>query len=226
MQTYSHLIIVAAINQGLKNKEDKRISPGRESVGATDYLPHTHTFPFLFGSVAPDIPLILLTIVFMASDLLAGRSLDPGNEMGRSNTGYLFETLFYQDPWVKTAHNLFHAPILVIFYTLLGYWAWRRGWMVGRWKWGAPLFWFGLGCTIHTLIDIPVHYDDGPLLLFPFNFEARFYSPLSYWDPKRGGIPFTIFEHLLDLLLLAYLLVNWWKRRLRRQAIPPESMSS
>ena len=43
MQTYSHLIIAAAINRGLKNKEETRFSSDEQPVGATDYLPHTHT---------------------------------------------------------------------------------------------------------------------------------------------------------------------------------------
>lgn len=208
MQTYSHLVIVAAINRGLKNKEATRPAADGQPVGATDSLPPTHTFAFLFGSIAPDIPLILLTIAFIASDMIAGNDIEPGGAAITSNTQYLFDTLFYHDPWVKTAHNLFHAPILVVLYTLIGYLAWRRDK-----RWGIPLFWFGLACAIHTVIDIPVHYDDGPLLLFPFNLEARFYSPLSYWDPARGGIWFTIVEHLLVLGLLLWLVIDWWRRK-------------
>ncbi|MEZ4675136.1 MAG: hypothetical protein R2932_12925 [Caldilineaceae bacterium] len=32
----------------------------------------------------------------------------------------------------------------------------------------------------HTAIDIPLHYDDGPLLLFPFDWKTRFHSPVSH----------------------------------------------
>lgn len=219
MQTYSHLIITAAINRGLKNKEATRVSANGEPASASDRLPPTQTVAFLFGSIAPDLPLILLGFAFIASDLLAGRTIEPGSDTVTSNTQYLFDTLFYHDPWVKAAHNLFHAPILVLFYILLGYWAWRRGWKIGRWQWGVPLFWFGLACAIHTAIDIPTHYDDGPLILFPLNWEARFYSPLSYWDPARGGIWFTIFEHLLVLALLAWMSIDWWRRRKTRQMV-------
>ena len=73
---------------------------------------------------------------------------------------------------------------------------------------------------LHTLIDIPIHYDDGPLLLFPLNWDLRFMSPVSYWDPNRYGIPFTIFEHSLDIVLLVFLIytsrkgiAEWFLRR-------------
>ena len=66
-------------------------------------------------------------------------------------------------------------------------------------RWGPALFWFAAACMLHTLIDIPLHYDDGPLVFYPLNWQARFYSPVSYWDPRRYGIPVAIMEHLMVL---------------------------
>jgi hypothetical protein len=71
----------------------------------------------------------------------------------------------------------------------------------------------GCASALHTAIDIPLHYDDGPLLFFPFDWQTRFYSPVSYWDPNRYGVPFAIFEHLLLLGMLIYLAVQWWRQR-------------
>ena len=116
--------------------------------------------------------------------------------------------MFFNTIWVKTAHNLFHGPLPVLLYILIGYWAWKNGK-----DWGPALFWFATACMGHTLIDIPLHYDDGPLLLFPFNFNFRFYSPVSYWDPKRYGRPFAILEHSFILLSLVWVWWDWRKSK-------------
>lgn len=208
MQTYSHYILTAVLNRQLKQRQS---APG-DSTGPVR-LPPLKTFPLMLGSIAPDLPLIGLTIIFLLSDLLAGR-LGPGSDGStQRNVAYLFEVMFFHDPWIKAAHNLFHAPILTVAYLGLGYWLWRRGF-----SWGPGLFWFGLACTLHTAIDIPLHYDDGPLLFFPFDWQTRFHSPLSYWDSARYGRQFAIFEHGLVLGMLIYLARGWWRER--RAAVP------
>jgi hypothetical protein len=62
---------------------------------------------------------------------------------------------------------------------------------------------------LHTLIDIPLHVTDGPLLLFPLNWTLRYRSPVSYWDPSFYGREWSIFEHLLDAVLLIYLFIRY-----------------
>ncbi|MCB0213087.1 MAG: metal-dependent hydrolase [Anaerolineae bacterium] len=199
MQTYSHYIITAVLGRVVKKQQ------GRSGVGRWPPLRHTS---LLLGSVAPDVPLIAITLGLLLADVAGVKMVDGSGQVVSSNVAYLFETMFFHDPWVKAAHNLFHAPLLVVGYTALGYWAWKteRGW-------GPALFWFGLACTLHTAIDIPLHYDDGPLLFFPFDWQTRFHSPVSYWDPARYGRPFAIFEHLLVLGMVIYLIVDWWRNR-------------
>ena len=200
MQTYSHYIMTAVLGRVVK-KQQARADAGR-------WPPLRHT-SLLLGSVAPDVPLIAITLGLLLADVAGVKLSDNSGQVVSSNVGYLFETLFFHSPWVKAAHNLFHAPLLVLSYTALGYWAWQQ-----KRGWGPALFWFGLACTLHTAIDIPLHYDDGPLLFFPFDWQSRFYSPVSYWDPARYGRPFAIFEHLLVLGMVLYLIVDW--RRSRR----------
>jgi hypothetical protein len=208
MQTYSHLIVTAVLNRKLKEQAKRNpnapAQPTREGKG----LPPLHSTALLIGSVAPDIPLILLTLVFILSDTLAGHKIGPDPEAGQSNVGYLFRYLFFHNRWVLTLHNLFHGPLMILFYTVAGYLAWRMGK-----SWGSALFWFAFSCGLHTLIDIPLHTDDGPLIFFPFYWETRFHSPLSYWDPKHYGNYWSIFEHLLIIGMLIYLLVGWWRDR-------------
>jgi hypothetical protein len=208
MQTYSHYILTALLNRKLKERT------GTDGVGAPVLqvggvaLPPIKTPALMLGSVAPDIPLILLTIVFIISDRLAGRSFGPGDGPGQSNVGYLFDYLFFHNKWVMTLHNLFHGPLMVIFYLIAGYWGWR----LGR-KWGPALFWFAVTCALHTAIDIPLHTEDGPLLLFPFYFGLRYRSPISYWDPAHYGNLWAPAEHLVILATLIYLIWDWWRKR-------------
>ena len=191
MQTYSHFIITAALGRPFKNKSEESDIPELER-GA-----------LLLGSIMPDLPLTFTTIGCIIYDYLNGTLGGP-----ESTVRILFRDWFFNNPWIKLQHNLFHSPLLDAFYILLGYWLWKRGY-----KWGAWIFWFAIACMIHTLIDIPLHYDDGPLLLFPLNWSWRFMSPVSYWDPDHYGMQFTIFEHGLILVLLVYLLIIY------RQAI-------
>ena len=230
MQTYTHYLITAVLDRKVKQHQARQ---GTDQAGGTggwiQALPQLRTPWFLFGSVAPDLPLIAITLFYLAVDLHQGcamgpdpatqnasRCIQPDGTAG-SNLGYLFNYMFFNEPWVKAAHNLFHAPFMVLAYVGIGYWASRAG----R-RWGSALFWFGLACLIHTAIDIPLHYDDGPLLLFPFEWSLRFYSPVSYWDPARYGRIFAVFEHVLALGLLAYLIVDWRRRR-KAKAVHPAS---
>jgi len=214
MQTYTHYVMTVVISQRLRAREARL---NIDEPGAQAYIervPPLRPKWMMLGSVMPDIPLILIFLGTLTADLLQGNVLDPGNENAatQSYTGYLFETAFFHDPWVKLAHNLFHAPFLIILYIGIGYWLWKR-----RNAWGATLFWFGCACALHTAIDIPVHYNDGPLIFFPFDWETRFYGPISYWEQGRGGGWFTIFEHLLFLGMLIYLGVVWLRKRRTQQ---------
>jgi len=80
--------------------------------------------------------------------------------------------------------------------------------------------WVFVSAMFHALCDIPVHHDDGPLLFWPLNRSYRFVSPLSYWDPNYYGIPFSIGEHLLDLIIVVDILIRFYRRR-RRQTKQP-----
>lgn len=218
MQTYTHFVMTAVLNRAVKRREAQAATPDQRAAIPPSKLPPVNSFWFMAGSIMPDIPLILIAISTIVLDLLSGNRMEPGNEAAelQSYTGYLFRYAFFHEPWVKLAHNLFHAPFLIVLYLAAGYWLWQQGKQRAA-QWGAALFWFGLACALHTAIDIPLHYDDGPLVFFPFDWETRFHSPVSYWDPARYGRPFALFEHLLLLGMLLFLLVDWWRRRRARR---------
>lgn len=187
MQTYSHFLLTAALRRPLSKR-----------VQASD-LPKLKTSALFIGSVIPDALLILISIFFGLVDLSRGVSLDPSSGPDSDSLLWkLFDDWFFNNPWVISAQNLFHSPLLVALFIITAYLFWKRGVHGAAW-----FFWLSCAAMLHTLIDIPLHHNDGPLLLFPLNWSLRFESPLSYWDPNYFGQQFFIFEHLLDLALIA-----------------------
>lgn len=138
MNTPSHFLIHAAIAKGASN-------------------PNLVRSAFLWGAVAPDIPLTTLSII---SPLYFRSQGMPLNEAMR----YIFDTLYFTNPWWISAHHLFHGPLLLLAYALLLYPL--RKYRISRW-----LLWFVAGCALHSFIDILTHYDDGPLVFFSARLE-------------------------------------------------------
>ena len=195
MRTYSHFLITALIGDRLKSRARLRLAA------------------FLTGSVAPDVPLFLLTIGYY----FYRRFTDAAGSQGLYGPNY--DNLFYNNPIWITSHNFFHAPLIVVPLALVGLYGWRRG----R-SWGAALFWFSTACALHTVIDVFTHHADGPLLLFPLDTEYRFASPVSYWHPAFYGKIFAALETLADLVIAAYLATVWLRRK--RVSRVPESVIS
>ena len=183
MRTYSHFLMTAVLNDGLKARG----------------IP-VSTKALLLGSFMPDVPLWLLTLGFLARRSWSGVSAaaDP-------ICGPHFNDLYFHNRFWIAGHNLLHAPLLIGLMAWVGY---RTG-RVRPQKWGLGFVWFALACGFHALIDILTHHTDGPLLFFPLNWRYRFPAPLSYWDAKYGGKKFALFERLLDLALGIYLATSW-----------------
>ncbi len=185
MQTYSHIIMATVVDHFAQNHSAILI----------------HSKAFLIGSFAPDVALGILTGGFlMDRRLKKEEAVWCGDE---------FNTIYFNDPVWIVSHNLLHAPFIVVLIIIVSYYMGSR---YNR-KWGWILFWFGLGCGIHSMIDIGTHHNDGPLLLFPFNWQKRFSSPVSYWDRKHGAALFSPLEHLFDFMLILKLLREIVKER-------------
>lgn len=201
MQTYTHLLLAAALRKPLA-RLGKRVAA----------LPPFRLSALLLGSILPDLPLILTTVVCLAIDRSRGLPMpSPEAPTAGSVTMQLFNEWFFENPWVIAEHNLFHSPLMVVALAAVAWWLWRRSYSLAGW-----FFWLLLSCLIHTSFDIPVHHDDGPLLLFPLNWELRYISPISYWDAAHHARPFAIIEHIVDLFLLVFALrafVQWWRGR-------------
>lgn len=177
MQTYTHILLTAVIQRQLQRRG---IATERQAL--------------LVGAFAPDVPLTLISIGYVLDRRFIRRHLPD-----KTRCSPTYNELYFNNPWWIAAHNSLHAPLPVLALGLLGIVARRQGW-------ARPLFWFAASCGLHTAVDIVTHADDGPVLLFPLDWHTRFRAPLSYWDPKYGGRLFRIWEHLLDLLLIAVLI--------------------
>jgi hypothetical protein len=192
MNTPSHMLINAAVGKKL---EQRGIRP--------------MYWALVIGSFMPDIPLTVMSI-----GLVGWHAIGPGTLSIAEAADMAFYDKFYFDPVWITGHHLFHAPLLIALWMSIG---WYFGFRQNR-TWGKWIFWFALGNALHTALDIPTHYDDGPLLLFPFNWDLRFMSPVSYWDPARYGREFSVFAVIVDLMLIVYFIGEWRKRRQRHKA--------
>lgn len=187
MQTYSHLLLTAAMQQPLQKRG---IAVNLKAM--------------LLGSVLPDLPFFLLTALFG----LYYTWFAP-TPTGEGPLIYMHMTLYFKDPLWIISQNFFHAPFIIAGLAMIGYLGLRQ-----QKPWGSWLFWLAFAAGFHVVLDILTHNKDGPLLLFPFNWQYRFHSPISYWDFQHYGLFFTIFEHLLDVGLIAYLLKLWQQHRL------------
>ncbi len=205
MQTYSHLFIAAILRKPLSRRFHLQTNKG---------VPEFRGSAFLFGAVLPDLPLIITTLVCMVIDKLNGLSVpDPDTVINGSVTMRLFRDWYFNNPWVIAEHNLFHSPTSLIIMLGITWWLYSKG----KQRYTPWCFWLLISCALHTSCDILVHHDDGPLLFFPFNWDIRYFSPLSYWDPSYYGKQFVIFEHLLDLILIAILLRQFSHWRIARK---------
>lgn len=156
----------------------------------------------LIGSVAPDIPLYFLSIGGAAWFSWVEK-MQP-----REVAKHLFDNLFYNDPLWISLHNVLHSPTVLVA-ALVTIFAIRGSENVLKSWWT----WFFGSCLLHTLVDIPVHHDDGPLIFWPLNWSYRFASPFSYWDPNHYASIVIPFEATLAVTLLGRLIWQRFKAR-------------
>ena len=201
MGTQSHFLMTLAF----KRRRDQLGKP-------------THGRALLLGSFMPDIPLFVFTVAWIAYWYFF-------TDRSEFFFGPTYDDIYFNNPWMKVGHSIFHSPIPIAIMILLGYWGMQNAASrmrdYGKFShWSGNLFWFGLGCSFHSIVDILTHHDDGPLIFFPFDWQTRFESPISYWHPDHYGTEFGRFELALDVAIILWLLLTWWNnRRLRRAEI-------
>ena len=160
---------------------------------------------FLWGSVLPDLPFGLLGWGTYATYRFI---------LQQDTSGVMENVIHYSyfnNPWWIAAHNFLHSPTALIIYAVF---LWRfldKPNTRGRW-WLSFVF----GCMVHSVIDILTHFDDGPVLFFPFDWHTRFHSPISYWDRAHYARQFFFVELGINIVLLVYLLLPKLIRRYKK----------
>jgi hypothetical protein len=151
---------------------------------------------FLWGSVLPDLPFGVLSLGSYAYYRF----------ILQQDTSSVMENVihysYFNNPWWIAAHNFLHSPLALIVYAILLWSFISKPGTRGHW-WLSFVF----GSMVHSVIDILTHHNDGPLLFWPLNWQTRFFSPISYWDPAHFGPQMMFFEIFLNLALLGYLFV-------------------
>lgn len=161
----------------------------------------------LWGGLAPDVGLTVLTIGAAGwYPLTQGLSL-------QETFRHVYDDMFFRDPVWMAAHNVLHAPLVLLVLLVLGV-RLRASEGTGRGRLGRWLVAFAVGALLHSAVDVVTHHDDGPLLLFPLDWSYRFTSPVSYWDPAHGGRWLGPIDQAITVLGGGWLLVTWARRRL------------
>lgn len=151
-------------------------------------------FALGLGAWAPDFALTMLTI----GGLVWFQNVE--GLTASQSAQHMFKHLFYNDPVWIFLHNFLHSPLMVALS------AGANGLLMRPWpKFQRWLNYFLAACFFHDLVDVVTHHDDGPLALFPVNWNWRFASPISYWDPQHGGRQFAVFEIALNVVLVIFL---------------------
>lgn len=167
---------------------------------------------FLWGSVAPDFALGVLSVGYF----IYSRFLAPDN--ARNMMENAFSDLYFNNPWWIASHNLLHSPTALILYAAL---LWRYFDQPNTRGHNALSFVFG--CMVHSVVDILTHYDDGPVLFWPFEWHIRFYSPVSYWDRAHYADQFFWVEVGINVVLVGYLVgPRLWGDLYNRFFRPPQ----
>lgn len=193
-----------------------------------DRLPEKR-FPLsavLWGSVAPD--LALYGLVIGGSIWFGWVKQWPAKRVAT----HMFGDLFFHDPVWIALHNSLHSPTFLLAAIGITWWYRRRvrridsatesvqeakGPEDGSGLTNSWWMWFWGSCLLHTLVDIPVHHDDGPLVFWPIDWSYRFASPVSYWDQDHFGGIVMLLEGCLVLCLLCHRLLVWWRAAIIRR---------
>lgn len=168
----------------------------RKKGGAAGVLDSSDAKWFVAGGLAPDLGLYLLS---------AGAAIYFPATRGmtfQESMHYVFDDLFFNDRSWVAIHNSLHSPVV------LGALA-----AIGKVTGKSGLVAFANGCLLHTAMDIPVHHNDGPLVLFPLDWKTRVNSPVSYYHPDYYGKIVSPIDYAITILGGAAVAAAWFTRR-------------
>lgn len=140
------------------------------------------TFAALLGAFLPDLSLYVLSgwhILILDTP-----------------PSVVFRELYYSDLW----QQIFGVDNSFILWGLLcGLAVWRRV------PWAIALTGAAL---LHLALDFPLHTHDARMHFWPLT-DWKFESPISYWDPRRGGRVVELVEGAIVAALTLWLVIRY-----------------
>jgi hypothetical protein len=133
-----------------------------------------HWLAITAGALLPDLPMVGFYLL---------------ERVGRGTPERVIWGQLYFDPAWQSLFDAFNSLPLV---ALAAFFAWRTG--------QTAALAFLLSMALHCLTDLPLHREDAHAHFWPLT-SWRFLSPVSYWDPRHGGLLFLGAE--LALLVAA-----------------------
>jgi hypothetical protein len=133
-----------------------------------------HWLAVTAGALLPDLPMVGFYLL---------------ERVGRGTPERVIWGQLYFDPGWQSFFDAFNSLPLIGLAALI---AWRAG--------ATQALAFLASMALHCLADLPLHREDAHAHFWPLT-SWRFLSPISYWDPRHGGLVFLTLE--LALLLAA-----------------------
>jgi len=159
---------------------------------ATDPKPNKlRTLVIVAGGLVPDLPAYAF---FFVHTILLGTSQQ-----------LMWDVLYFDSAWspfITLSHSLLLWPVLLLFAALA-----KR----------ALLRLFAISALLHVSLDFLVHHDDAYRHLWPLS-DWKFMSPVSYWDPAYYGNWASLFDAVLVIALLTWL-VSHYKNHKKVQSL-------
>lgn len=129
--------------------------------------------PVAIGAILPDAPMFVMYFV--------------AKVIWQQSERVIWTQTYNQAGWQNFIDVFNSVPLIVLG---LGICWWTHS------KLGILLF---ASMLIHIVGDFPLHHDDAHRHFFPLS-NWRFYSPVSYWDPRHHGRLVTSLEQLAVVL--------------------------
>ena len=159
---------------------------------ATDPKPNKlRTLVIVAGGLIPDLP--AYTFFFVHTFILG------------TSQQLMWDVLYFDSAWspfITLSHSLLLWPLLLLVATLAKQTLLRL---------------FAVSALLHVSLDFLVHHDDAYRHFWPLR-DWKFMSPVSYWDPAYYGNWASLFDAVLVIALLTWL-VSHYKNHKKVQSL-------
>ena len=139
------------------------------------------------GAMLPDLPIF---IFYAWESWIVG-----------SSESAIWSTRYFLPGWQNFIDVFNSIPIILLLLTAS---------VLFRFKPGTIVL---IGMLLHVLFDIPLHNDDAHRHFYPIS-DWKFFSPVSYWDPRFYGE----LVHMVQIIGVAIGLIWLWIRHCDRIA--------